>query len=168
VFEGARRAKAKRVIHASSNRPSATTRDAFIGSTRNRDTCWRQGVRRSAGQHVLGKSASSTRRCASARAAPDRWTGAACRLAQLPDLLQLIVRCLEAQRGFAVVYGQSDNDRALWDNAKVSHIGFRPQDNAETFAAKLLKNAKPENPKDPSVKYIGGVFCTKKPPMWQG
>ncbi|MCC6469808.1 MAG: NAD(P)-dependent oxidoreductase [Alphaproteobacteria bacterium] len=175
VFEGARRARAKRVIHASSNHAVGYhLRDAFIDSDAQPRPDTYYGVSKSFGESLGSMYWSkygiehASLRIGTCRAEPIDRRSLSTWLS-LPDLLQLVVRCLEAERlGYAIVYGQSNNDRALWDNGKVSHLGFRPQDNAEEYADRLLKNAKPEDPEDPAVKYIGGVFCTKKPPMWKG
>jgi uronate dehydrogenase len=54
------------------------------------------------------------------------------------DLVQLVRCCLDAPEvGFTVVYGVSANTRSWWkDDAAVS-LGYRPQDNAEEFAAQI-------------------------------
>jgi nucleoside-diphosphate-sugar epimerase len=52
------------------------------------------------------------------------------------DLVRLVTAALEApaDRGFAVVYGVSANTWRFWDIADAaSAIGYRPQDDAETF-----------------------------------
>ena len=55
------------------------------------------------------------------------------------DLLRLIDACFAAPKlGCTILYGVSDNDRSWWSNAGASHVPYRPQDNAEAFAAKLL------------------------------
>ena len=175
VYEGARRAGAKRVIHASSNHAVGYhLRDAFIDSDAQPRPDTYYGVSKAFGE-ALGSMYWSkygiehaSLRIGSCRAAPVDPRGHTTRHS-ITDQQQHVVRSHHAQpQGYAIVYGQSNNDRALWDNSKVSHIGFRPQDNAEKYAAKLLKGAKRENPEDPSVKYIGGIFCTRKPPMWKG
>ncbi|MBI3453509.1 MAG: NAD(P)-dependent oxidoreductase [Rhodospirillales bacterium] len=77
-----------------------------------------------------------------------------------PDLLRLIRACLNAPRfGFAIVYGQSANDRGWWDNAKAAPIGFDPHDNAEVFAETILRAGPPVDPDDPAVKFQGGDFA---------
>lgn len=76
-----------------------------------------------------------------------------------PDLLQLIEACLTAPKlDFAVLYGASANDRGWWDNSLNAHIGFKPKDNAEKFAAKILAGGDKRDPNDPAVKYQGGTF----------
>lgn len=65
-----------------------------------------------------------------------------------PDLVHLIERCLVAPRvEHSIIYGVSDNDMCLWDNAGARHIGFRPKDNAEVFR-EVVEAATPEPDKD--------------------
>ena len=74
------------------------------------------------------------------------------------DLLRLVEACLAAPKlHFAVVYGVSNNRRNRWDNSK-SGIDYRPQDDAERFAAKLLPDGDKRAPDDPNVKYHGGPY----------
>lgn len=72
------------------------------------------------------------------------------------DMVQLAERCIEApDYHFVIAYGISNNARARWSNAKVAHLGYRPQDNAETYAAQIL--AKPDD-EDPLAKQFHGGF----------
>ncbi|MEM8770815.1 MAG: NAD(P)-dependent oxidoreductase [Pseudomonadota bacterium] len=76
------------------------------------------------------------------------------------DLIQLVEKSILANTtGFAVVYGVSNNDRTPVDNSKASFIGYRPQDNAEQFAEKVLAEAPPANPSDPAQRRVGGPFA---------
>jgi uronate dehydrogenase len=60
---------------------------------------------------------------------------------------------------FEIVYGISGNTRAWYDNANAYRLGYKPQDNAETFAAEVLAKEKPAT--DPVAEaHQGGVFCT--------
>ena len=78
-----------------------------------------------------------------------------------PDLLQLIESCLNAPKlTFAVMYGASANDRGWWDNSLNAHIGFKPKDNAEKFADKILAGGDKRDPKDPAVTFQGGTFVS--------
>jgi len=57
---------------------------------------------------------------------------------------------------FEIVYGISGNTRAWYDNSNAMRLGYRPQDNAETYAAEILPK---EKPGDPFVDtYQGGIF----------
>lgn len=173
VFEGARRAGTKRVVFASSNHaigfyPREAKLDA--DSPPRPDTYY--GVSKAFGE-ALGSMywnkygiEHASLRIGSANPEPGDVRQLSTWLSY-PDLLQLITRCLEAQRiGFAIVYGQSANDRAWWDNSKAAHVGYRPKDNAEDYAAKLLANAVIGDPEDPTVKYMGGIFTTDQAPRW--
>ncbi|WP_312795151.1 NAD(P)-dependent oxidoreductase [Tianweitania sp.] len=51
------------------------------------------------------------------------------------DLERLIIAAVEADKtGHAVVWGVSANTRSWWKGDDAERIGYRPQDNAETFA----------------------------------
>ena len=77
------------------------------------------------------------------------------------DLIQLVTRAIDTPAvGFTVVYGVSNNDRAPVDNANVSFLGYRPKDNAEQFAAKVLANAPTPNTKDVGEMCHGGPFAS--------
>jgi uronate dehydrogenase len=62
--------------------------------------------------------------------------------------------------GFTVVYGISNNDRAVVDNSKAGHLGYRPKDNAEVFAKEVFAQTPPLDNKDPANMCIGGPFAT--------
>ena len=53
------------------------------------------------------------------------------------DLTQQIRAGLEGDYLFEIVYGVSANARGWWDNANALHLGYRPQDDSETFAPKV-------------------------------
>jgi len=75
------------------------------------------------------------------------------------DTVQLFRRCIEhPDYHFAVVYGVSDNDRNVWDNTKVAWLGYRPQDNAEDYADKVMMQPDEEN--EVARALHGGRFCS--------
>lgn len=77
------------------------------------------------------------------------------------DLIQLVTRAIDTPTtGFSVIYGVSNNDRAPVDNTKAGHLGYRPKDNAEQFAAKILAEAPPADPTDPGQMCQGGPFAS--------
>jgi uronate dehydrogenase len=77
------------------------------------------------------------------------------------DLIHLVTRAIDTPvTGFSVVYGVSNNDRAPVDNAKAAFLGYRPKDNAEDFAARILAEAAPLNPQDPGDMCHGGPFAS--------
>ena len=76
------------------------------------------------------------------------------------DLVQLVERSLCAERiGVTTVYGISDNRERFFSNEGAAHLGFRPQDSAETHRARVEAATPPGDPADPSVAFAGGVFC---------
>lgn len=77
------------------------------------------------------------------------------------DLVRLVGRAIDAPTtGFGVIYGVSDNDRAPVDNSGARHLGYRPRDNAEQFAARILAEAPPADPSDPGQMCHGGPFAS--------
>jgi uronate dehydrogenase len=78
-----------------------------------------------------------------------------------PDLVRMVEASVTAPTtGFCVVYGISNNDRAPVSNAKVSFLGYRPQDNAETYAAEIFAKAATPDPQDLAQMRLGGPFAT--------
>ena len=77
------------------------------------------------------------------------------------DLVQLVTRAVDTPvTGFAIVYGVSDNDRSPIDDTAGAFLGYRPKDNAEVFAEKLLAEAEPADPSDPAQYCHGGPFAS--------
>lgn len=77
------------------------------------------------------------------------------------DLIQLVQRSIETPvTGFSIVYGVSKNDRAPVDNAQASFLGYRPKDNAEQFAEKILAQTEPMDNQDPRNMCHGGPFAS--------
>ena len=77
------------------------------------------------------------------------------------DLIHLVERAIDTPiTGFSVIYGVSNNDRAPVDNTKAHFLGYRPKDNAEIFAEKILREAPPANPRDPGQMCHGGPFAS--------
>mgnify|MGYP000066945703 CR=1 FL=1 len=76
------------------------------------------------------------------------------------EKIYLEQRCIDTPvTGFTVVYGVSNNDRAAVDNSKASFIGFRPKDNAEQFAEKILAETDVLDSQDPGHMCHGGPFA---------
>ncbi len=76
------------------------------------------------------------------------------------DYQHLIERCLISPRvEHTIVYGISDNSEKLWDNRLASHLGYRPQDNAEDYRAKVEAASEQKGIDDPMFKYDGGGFA---------
>jgi uronate dehydrogenase len=57
---------------------------------------------------------------------------------------------------FEIVYGVSGNKRSWYDNSNAVRLGYRPQDDAETYAAETLAREKPGDPV--AELYQGGIF----------
>jgi uronate dehydrogenase len=77
------------------------------------------------------------------------------------DLIHMVTRAIDTPTtGFTVVYGVSNNDRAPVDNRLASHLGYRPKDNAEQFAAQVLADAPPADPTDVAQMHHGGPFAS--------
>ncbi len=77
------------------------------------------------------------------------------------DLRHLVTRAVQATTtGFTVVYGFSNNDRTPINNTRANFLGYRPKDNAEDWADKLLAEAPTPNPSDPAQMCLGGPFAT--------
>ena len=76
------------------------------------------------------------------------------------DLVQLVTRAIDTPvTGFTIIYGVSDNDRNPVDNSTAQHLGYRPKDNAEQFAADILAHEPAADPQDPAVACHGGAFA---------
>lgn len=80
------------------------------------------------------------------------------------DLIHLVERSIDTPTtGFTVVYGVSNNDRSPVDNSNAGFLGYRPKDNAEQFAQKILAETEPQDLSDPTYLYQGGPFAAVKP-----
>lgn len=78
----------------------------------------------------------------------------------MDDLIHLVQRSIDSPVvGFTTVYGISNNDRAVVDNTKAGHLGYRPKDNAEEFAKDVFASTPALDNKDPANLYIGGPFA---------
>lgn len=77
------------------------------------------------------------------------------------DLVHLVTRAIDTPTtGFSVIYGVSNNDRVPVDNSKATFMGYRPKDNAEQFAAKILAEALKSNTSDSAQMHHGGAFAS--------
>ncbi|WP_224824139.1 NAD(P)-dependent oxidoreductase [Cognatishimia sp. MH4019] len=77
-----------------------------------------------------------------------------------PDLIQLVTRAIDTPvTGFTTIYGISNNDRAGVDNTGAKFLGYRPQDNAEAYAAEMFAKDGPLDPQDPAHMCHGGPFA---------
>lgn len=77
------------------------------------------------------------------------------------DMVHLVERAVDTPiTGYSVVYGVSNNDRSPVDNSGAAHLGYRPKDNAEQFAAKVYAEQGPLDPHDPANTHHGGPFAS--------
>ena len=74
------------------------------------------------------------------------------------DIAQLVSIGIEhPDIRFEIVYGVSGNTRSWYDNSNAVRLGYKPLDNAESYAAPVLVR---EKPGDATAElYQGGVFC---------
>ncbi|KJS52513.1 NAD-dependent dehydratase [Streptomyces rubellomurinus subsp. indigoferus] len=75
------------------------------------------------------------------------------------DCARLVHAALTAPvSGHTVVYGISANTRAWWDLSSARALGYRPQDDAEAYAAELTARLGELPADDPDHRYLGGRF----------
>jgi uronate dehydrogenase len=76
------------------------------------------------------------------------------------DLAQLVAIGVEhPDIRFEVVYGVSGNKRSWYDNSNARRLGYRPQDDSETWAAEVLASEKPVADAT-GEDYQGGAFVS--------
>jgi uronate dehydrogenase len=166
VFDAARRHGVKRVVFASSNHAIGFHRTGDVldaNSVQRPDTMY--GVSKAFGENLGSLMADkfglevACLRIGSAVPEPREPRHLSTWLSY-PDLLRLVEACLAAPKlHFTVVYGVSNNRRSRWDNSK-SGIDYRPQDDAERFAARLIPGGDKRDPGDPTVVYHGGPYIS--------
>jgi uronate dehydrogenase len=79
------------------------------------------------------------------------------------DCVELVRCSLDAPDvGFTVVYGVSANTRSWWRNDAAASLGYRPQDNAEQFAAQI-EEPPPGAPSRLADRLQGGSFVEDDP-----
>lgn len=165
VFEAARRQGVRRVVFASSNHAVGFyRRETFIDTMVQPRPDGRYGVSKVFGEAVgrlyADKYAMSVAclRIGSFRAS-DRPSESRHLLTWIShrDMAQLARRCVEhPSYHFVVVYGVSNNLRNRWDNTPARFLGYRPQDNAEVFAAEVAGSPS----EDPiAAQFHGGMYC---------
>lgn len=75
------------------------------------------------------------------------------------DLAQLVRIGIEHPGlRYAIVYGVSANTRGFFDNETAFALGYKPQDDAEDFAATVLAETPPEDPARVGSKIVGGTL----------
>jgi uronate dehydrogenase len=166
VFEAARRQGVKRVIFASSNHAVGFhRRERFIDNTVAPRPDSRYGVSKAFGE-ALGRLYSDKHglsvaclRIGTFRT-PDRPVDARGLLTWIShrDMVQLVRRCIDHPNyHFVLVYGVSKNLRSRWDNTNVKFLGYRPEDDSETFATEILAQEIKEN--EIAAQFHGAHYC---------
>lgn len=75
------------------------------------------------------------------------------------DLVALVEAVFRADRlGCPVIWGASANTRGWWDNSHLGWLGWTPQDNAETFRARIEATVPRPAPDAALSLYQGGLF----------
>jgi len=154
VFEAARRSGVKRIVFASSNHAIGFhRRERFIDTNVVPRPDTRYGVSKVFGEALgrlyadkYGLSVACLR--IGSFLTPDRPTDSRQLLTWIShrDMVQLTRRCIDhPDYHFVIVYGVSNNLRSSWDNSSVKFLGYRPEDDAEVFAAEILALGKKEN-----------------------
>ena len=166
VFEAARRQGVLRVVFASSNHAVGFhRRETFIDTQVQPRPDGRYGVSKVFGEAVARLYADkyglsvACLRIGSFRP-DDRPSESRHLLTWIShrDMAQLAMRCVEhPQYHFVVVYGVSNNLRNRWDNTPAKFLGYRPQDDAEAFAAEVLATSPTEDPI--AAQFHGGMYC---------
>jgi uronate dehydrogenase len=166
AFEAARRARAGRVVFASSNhavgflpRSALPAGDYAFPAP---DTYY--GVSKAAGEalaslyhHRHGMDAICIR---IGTCAPRPVTVRSLSTWLSPDDAgRLFEACLSAPApGFRVIYGASANTRGWLSLAGARELGYVPRDDAEAYAASVLAQHGQPDPDDPVLAYLGGEF----------
>jgi uronate dehydrogenase len=169
VYEGARRHRVKRIVFASSNHSigmhEVTARlglerlalecdfrpDSFYGLSK----MWGEGLARlywdkHGIESVCVRIGSALERPTELRHL-STWFG-------LDDLMQFIQCCIGTPDvGFLTAWGVSNNTRSYWTPTGCARLGYTPKQNAEDFAAEILRQP---NPLDAiGQRYQGGSFA---------
>jgi uronate dehydrogenase len=87
------------------------------------------------------------------------------------DTGRLFEACLTAPApGFRVIFGVSANTRGGWVSlAEAAALGYRPQDDAEAYAAQIIaEQGEPDPATDPVLQYLGGDFTLPAAEAAQG
>jgi uronate dehydrogenase len=166
VFEAARRQGVRRVVFASSNHAIGYhRRETFIDTMVQPRPDSLYGVSKVFGE-ALGRMYAdkyglsvACLRIGTLRAV-DRPSESRHLLTWLShrDMAQLARSCIDhPDYHFVVAYGVSNNLRNRWDNTHAKFLGYRPQDNAEDFAAEVLATSPVEDPI--AAQFHGGMYC---------
>lgn len=169
VFEAARAAGVKRLIFASSNHAVGFyRRDQTIGHDVTPRPDSRYGVSKAFGEALAGLYAYKygsevmSIRIGNVESKPLDARRLAIWISPR-DLYQLIRIGLE-RPGIVheIVYGVSRSSRSWWDNSNATRLGYKPQDNADDYAAEVLAKHSPISGDPRADTHQGGPFCSSE------
>jgi uronate dehydrogenase len=169
VFEAARQAGVKRLIFASSNHAVGFyRRDQTIGHDVTPRPDSRYGVSKAFGEALAGLYAYkygvevTSIRIGNVETKPLDARRLAIWISPR-DLYQLVRIGLE-RPGIVheIVYGVSKSSRSWWDNSNAARLGYKPQDNADDYAADVLAKHSPISGDVRADTHQGGPFCTSE------
>lgn len=160
VFEAARRAGVERIVYASSNHAvgfTPVTAELSVDTAPRPDTLY--GVTKVFGE-ALGRYYADRYRmrvaCLRIGTFADRPSDVRTLSTWLSpgDCARLVDACLRTPSlTYAIVWGISANTRCTWNLDSAYALGYRPQDDAESYAASL-SSTDPH----PSDAFVGGGF----------
>lgn len=166
LFEAARINRVKRVVFASSNHVIgyyASNTDVDAVAPPRPDS--RYGVSKVFGEALARLYADkhglevACLRIGSFREAPENPRQLATWISP-KDMVSLVWRCIAAERfHFLVIYGVSANTRIRWHDMDRAVIGWRPEDDAERFAARF---ADADAGNDLAARFHGGDYCARE------
>lgn len=80
------------------------------------------------------------------------------------DLYRLLTACLTTPSlGHSIIYGMSKNAVTWWDNSAANHVGYVPQDSADSFREAIYAKTAAPDVRDPVVKFQGGAYVAMGP-----
>lgn len=143
LYEGARRAGVDRVIFASSNHATGMhPNDRILSGESPPRPDSRYGLTKAIGEDVAALYAykhgirSLSLRIGSCLPKPDNKRALSTWLSH-GDFVRLVQVGLNADYIHEIVYGVSRNTRSWWDNSAAYRLGYKPQDDAEVYAAEV-------------------------------
>ncbi len=80
------------------------------------------------------------------------------------DLYRLLTACLTTPSlGHSIIYGVSKNSVTWWDNSAANHVGYVPQDSADSYREAIYAKTGAPDVRDPVVKFQGGAYVAMGP-----
>ncbi len=80
------------------------------------------------------------------------------------DLYRLLMACLSTPvLGHSIIYGMSKNSVTWWDNSTANHIGYVPQDSADSYRDAIYASTAAPDLTDPVVQFQGGAYVAQGP-----